>query len=749
MKKAHATHLISTGAIVAGLLGGATAAAAQSPSAPADAPPPAAKAGGSPRLEEIIVTADRKNSYSADLVQAGSFRGAHALDTPLTVAVIPQEVIKAQQATQLLDALRNTAGVSSSQVTTVVYSNVAIRGILVGTTSSYRLDGALSIINQTDLPLEDKDRVEALKGASALYYGLTSPGGVINLTMKRPTQHELFDVQFFGNNHGGVGGAADYGNSWGRFGARVNAVYESVNYGIDNTHGTRTVLAGTFDYHATDNLTFKFDSEHIFKRVNEPGIFRYVKIPAATPANPYPAFPLPPLLDPHTNFGPDWAYNRSDETNLLATADWKISSAWDLTVNAGTSNWRRDRHFNTLDILNPQATPGTYLLTVNLQPDSRIVNKSLRAELAGTFETGPFVHEILVGVSENVRNTYQSSQTSASFAQSITDPVSLPVVPYAVPNYTNTQDIDIGYYAIDRVKFHDWLQLLGGVRKTDFKENALPNSRTAAGVVIPTGVNFHFKPTTYSGGVIVKPIKWLSVYGTYIQGLEQLQGAPVTAANAGYTPPPGLSTQKEAGIKVEPRRGLLFTAAWFDIKREQAILNVLNVYGKDGKAEYKGGEASLTGELTRDLSIYASGMILSARQISGAPSANICANAACTSKVFSVTTVGRRVDNTPKYTASVALDYKLTDVLKGLSVNAAMYYLGNRALNPQNNLIVPGYTTFSLGAGYQREIAGHKTNFRIYADNVTGKRYWASTGQNLLAEGAPRTIKFSISTSLF
>src|SRR5689334_7012195 len=68
-----------------------------------------------PVLEEVVVTSDRRESFSADLVQAGSFRGARQLDTPLTVSVIPDELIRSQQAQGLHDALRNSAGVTTSQ----------------------------------------------------------------------------------------------------------------------------------------------------------------------------------------------------------------------------------------------------------------------------------------------------------------------------------------------------------------------------------------------------------------------------------------------------------------------------------------------------------------------------------------------------------------------------------------------------------------------------------------------------------
>ena len=63
----------------------ADAPTADAPAADADAAASGEKAPLT--LEEVVVTGDRKSSYSADLVQAGSFRGARQLDTPLTIAV--------------------------------------------------------------------------------------------------------------------------------------------------------------------------------------------------------------------------------------------------------------------------------------------------------------------------------------------------------------------------------------------------------------------------------------------------------------------------------------------------------------------------------------------------------------------------------------------------------------------------------------------------------------------------------------
>ena len=42
-------------------------------------------------------------------------------------------------------------------------------------------NGTLPLNNLIEMPLEDKERVEALKGSSALYYGFSAPSGIVPL----------------------------------------------------------------------------------------------------------------------------------------------------------------------------------------------------------------------------------------------------------------------------------------------------------------------------------------------------------------------------------------------------------------------------------------------------------------------------------------------------------------------------------------------------------------------------------------
>jgi len=709
---------------------------------PADAPAAAADGARSRdkdplMLEEVVVTGDRRSTYSADLVQAGSFRGARQLDTPLTIAVVPAEVLESQQARGLFDALRNTAGVTSSQTSPTVYNNLSIRGIAVDNRANYRLNGSLPIINLIDLPIEDKDRVEALKGASALYYGFTTPSGIINLTMKRPTPETYLSVEGFGSDQGTAAGHIDFGDTWGMFGARLNAVYGRVDSGIDNTAGRRALFAGAFDFKPIDGLTISLDAEYLYKNVVEPGVFRFLTPPKPTVNNLYPAIQLPPLLDPATNFGPDWAVNHARESNVLLHTNYRITQAWSATVDVGDSYLLRDRRFNTLNPTNYATGDGQ--LSIGLQ-EQHYENKNARAEIAGTFYTGPLVHEVIFGFSENVKNQFSPASVAAlcpgataTCAQNFYNPVPIPYTPLPSSFVAHTTRIkDVGYYGFDRLKVLDWLDLLGGVRYSDYTESDVTTNTNT----------FAATPLSYSYGFVLKPRPWASLYGTFIQGLETTPAAPITANNYnGEQLPATESTQREAGIKVEPRKGLLVQAAYFAINRASTYTNAQNFYVQDGRAEYKGEELSVTGEITHELSIYGSALFLQAEQVNGAPTTVVTGKGVTT---VTPTSNGRQIENVPKRQFSIAGEYRLSRLLTGLSVTAGAYYTGPRAINQLNSAFVPGYTLLDAGASYSILWGGHPLMFRLNGENITRRRYWASTGGLVLSEGPPGDVKFSV-----
>lgn len=682
---------------------------------------------GKPQLEDIVVTADR---IGTNLVQVGSFRGARQIDTPLTISVIPETLIKDQQASSLLDALRNTPGVTSSQTSPTVYDNLSIRGIPVDNRENFRLNGVLPIVNLIDLPLEDKARVEALKGASALYYGFTTPSGIINLTTKAAPNDPVFDVTVDGNDHGQVQGHLDAGDKWGPFGVRFAASGGSVDSGIDNTTGYRDFQSGRFEFAPTSKLQMSVDVEHIYKKVTEPTV---VKMATSATQIPY-------LPDPSTNPGAKYFYATAEEVNLLGHLAYSFSPSWNITLDAGQSRETRDRNFTYLNNFNPVTGNGTFALSAARGQVYR--NVSFRGELNGTFSTGPVVHEIMAGASQNRLYQYSPSPVGltgagctqiglpATCVQNYYNPVALGYLPInGNTPYNASRDTeinDVGYYAFDRMKFGgpsgDLISVLLGGRKAVYRESSKAKGRTYAA-----------NPFSYSVGLVLKPRSWISGYGTYIEGLESTPAAPLTAVNAGQTLGPSKSKQYEGGIKIQPHKGLLFTASYFDIRRELTYTTLANVYVKDGRATYRGFEASLSGQITPELSVYASALFLSAKQ----------------GQTSNPALIGNRIENTAKTTWSVFGAYKLDRFVQGLAVNAGAYYVGNRAINPQNTLFLPGYTLFDVGGSYTTKLGERPLTFRVNARNVGNKRYFASTGGNYVAFGTPEQIKFSVSLGLF
>src|SRR5262249_30853165 len=144
-------------------------------------------------------------------------------------------------------------------------------------------------------------------------------------------------------------------------------------------------------------------------------------------------------------------------------------------------------------------------------------------------------HEVLVGASQNIRDAFTVTNTNATCpgptpgsprvpcVQNIFNPVDIPPTAFPLRTGLRTRINDIGYYFFDRVDMARWVEVLGGVRKSDYTETSLDTG----------AVTFQSKPTSISYGAVVKPWHWMSIYGTYIEGLESTAGAPNTAVNYG------------------------------------------------------------------------------------------------------------------------------------------------------------------------------------------------------------------------
>lgn len=684
--------------------------------APARAGDPASSGQANPQaaesqvLETVTVSSEKAKGFRTKLVQVGAFRDQQALDVPMTVNVLPRDLLDAQAASGLFDALKNAAGVSRSQVGGGVNDNLSIRGINVDNRTSYRLNGSLPINNLTDLPLENKERVEALKGSSALYYGFTSPAGIVNLVTKRAGLAPVSMLNISGNEYGQLLGHLDLGRKFGedkQFGARVNLVGGKVSNSIDGGKGNRRLASIALDWNPTEELSFRFDYEDLYKEIPE-----QAGIALLSAVNNVIA--LPRLPDPKRLLSGTWAMNAAGSKNVLFRADYGFSSKWTATVELGRAATDRDeRNFGQL--INYNLATGAGTLSTSLTRGQQYRNSNSRLELNGRESTGPLDHELTLGYTQNKRYQNGPSAQRITQAQNLYDPLVLAAPTFSITPTLNPQDVvDKGLYVFDRIRLGSQWQLLAGIRQEDYES-------------ISSTARYTIKKNTLSGGVVYRLRPDTSVYANYIEGLEETGTAPISAANAFEVLPPSVSKQNELGIRTDVIPGMSASLAYFEIERASAYINTSNVFVLDGRANYRGVEFSVNGEVASNLSVYVSGMLMDVEIKSAA-------NAAL---------IGKTPENTAKKTLSVFAEYRPVWLLAGLAVNAGAFYTSARPVNNLNQAHIPGYTLFNLGARFSTRIAGTSSTFQVNVENAANKRYWNAAGGNLLGQGLSRMVKAS------
>ncbi|MBO9685993.1 MAG: TonB-dependent siderophore receptor [Mitsuaria chitosanitabida] len=662
-------------------------------------------------LDEVVVSGERKKTFAPETVRVGAFRDQDPLDVPLTNAVMSRELLDAQGAQGLFDALKNTAGVTRSQVSGSTYDNLSIRGIVVENRGNYRLNGSLPIVNLIDIPLENKEQVEVLKGASSMYYGMVPPSGIVNFVTKRAGPKPVTSLTTTINDHGGVKTHVDIGRRFGTddsMGLRVNAAAGKEETGIDRYKGDRNLVTLAYDWRATPWANFKVDLERYRKNVSEQA---GIQLPAAVNG----VITLPRVPDNKTNLAGDWARYDAHATNALVRGDFAVNDNWVVSLETGRAKTDRDRNFSTFQNYNKDTGAGT--LSTTVLKGQAYTNTNHRVEAIGRFDTLGLSHELTLGASYNRRESagWQSAVVTAS--QNLYAPVDVaPVSPTLKQAGYPSEIRDRGLYVFDRVAIGEQWQVLAGLRKTDYRSLATNPSA-------PTTV-FKADKVTPNFSLMWKPMKDLSVYGSVLRGLEETGTAPLSASNAGEVLAPAVSKQHELGVKARVGSVLLQTAA-FQIER--ALTTTVNgVYQVGGQSRYRGIEFSASGEIGRDFAVVASATVLDA-EITRVGTTNPLE-------------LGKTPENTPKNTLSLFGEYRVP-MVPGLALNAGVYHVGKRAVNNANQGWIDAYETLSLGARYATTVLGKPLSLQANLDNATNKDYWSTAGNNLLGVGAPRTLR--------
>jgi len=676
-----------------------------------------AGAQGATTLPTVLVTGEGAVANSMNLQQpvaSGVLGNRSQLDTPFSTTIVSGQDIANRQITTLGGVF---AGDASAVPAGATYSGrpnyLQVRGLRLDDSNGAKINGFPVVNYGVEMPYEQFERVELLKGLSGFMYGFGSPGGIVNFVTKKPPTGDQpvrsidigFSSEHIWSQHIDLGDR--FGND-NRFGYRLNATHEEGTTYNNGSLNRDSVSLG-LDARLTPDLLWTFDGMYQKRRAS--GTV-YVNTGSFTGNS------LPSALNGRTNLtSTDGSPNKSEfymmQTGLQYSInpDWKISTSYSYT--------RTKKRYEE-DYLYLLTEGGNYRESVfDWANNFGFHQAQVMAE--GKVRTGPIEHQLVFGAQRITQYTDTASNGSfggigtGNIYDDNTNVYGITPVPQTYRAIDIRQNV---LFASDTVKFNDQWSLIAGGRYTDYQQKG----RNKAGDVTSNYTkNEVFTPTL---ALMYKPLATTTVYGSYVESLEAGSIVSPIYSNANSVLSPIKSKQYEFGVKTD-QDDWSATAALFRIERGAAYVTPDNTYVQNGRVRYQGLELGGIGKVTRAWTVGANLMLLDSEY-----------------QRTSAIQEGNRVAAAPRYVVAMQTSYDIAAV-PGLSVGVDGKYIGRSNLKSNGTLPVPSYFVFNAGANYHTRVASYPVTLRLAVDNIANKRYWYAQGEDGLLIGTPRTVSLN------
>lgn len=685
-------------------------------------------------LPAVTVTGEDTSGYQAESASVGGFEAAPLLDTPASISVVNEALIKDQQARLLSEVLRNDASVGESYAPVGYYENFVVRGFSLNSASSYKINGR-TITGEQNVGLENKQQVELLKGLSGLQSGVSEPGGLVNYVTKRPADVRSVTVSTDDRGSGYL--ATDVGGWFGseqQFGLRANLAHEDLHSYVEHTNGQRDFASLAFDWNISPDALLQLDAEYQTKEQRSaPG---YQLLGGSS----LPHHASPKKLLAHQSGSKPVT---TDALNLNGNFEYRFSDQWKGSLSASRSRVVIDDYSSfawgcygsvscaSAAVPNYFSPEGDYDIYDFRSPDDTRRNDEVQATLSGHFETAGLGHELSVGTSAFRRVVDKRDAINQMIGSANINSEPADFARYDGPlndSYRRLDSRQYGLFFNDRISFNEqWQTVLGG-REVRLDEETFDSQ----GDTTRHTQRYVFLP---QAALIYKPLQNLSLYTRYSKGLSLGGEAAWFTTNAYEILAPTVSRQIEAGIKYDWQR-ISLAAALFQIRQAYQYSRPNDdgtfTFTQQGEQKNTGLELSANGWASQRLQISASVAAIRARVTdSGTPAYE-----------------GHQAINVPTLRANLYGDYALP-WFDGLALLGGVQYSASKYANRQGEVQTGAYAVFNIGSRYSTRIDGYDTVFRLTVDNLFDKRYWRDAGEYMgdgyLFQGAPLTARLSAS----
>ncbi|HSQ72591.1 MAG TPA: TonB-dependent receptor plug domain-containing protein, partial [Rubrivivax sp.] len=201
---------------------------------------------------------------------------------PMQASIFGSEQIADTGVTSLGGLTRLDASLGDAYNAEGYWSILSSRGYVLDNRSNYRRDG-LPINAETAIALDNKERLQLLKGTSGIQAGTSAPGGIVDMVVKRPNG-TVRDARIEFREPGTVLAAVDLGLRFGAdgaFGLRLNAAYERLRPQVHDADGQRSLWALAADWQPGPDTLLQAEFES--SRQTQPSVAGFSMLGDAVP----------------------------------------------------------------------------------------------------------------------------------------------------------------------------------------------------------------------------------------------------------------------------------------------------------------------------------------------------------------------------------------------------------------------------------------------------------------------------------
>lgn len=648
------------------------------------------------------------NGYVASRAMTGTKTNTPIMETPQAISVVGAEEIRDQKPVSLAEALRYAPGVGSQTFGSDVRNDwFKIRGFDAQDVGFFA-DG-LQLFSTSfatwKLYPAGLERIDILRGPSAVLYGGSGPGGLVNAISKVPSTAPSNSVEVGVNSFGNAYTTFDSTGPIMTGSGPSHELYYRLIASVKNG-GTQTAFTPDNAYFFAPSFTYQPDLDT-----------KFTLLASATKYETRPQNFLPyvgTVVDAPFGRIPTRLYASDPANDKFAREQEMVGYQFEKNLTDSLTFRQNARYAHddvTLQLLLGNGYVDGKGATASLSRFNSfahdIANQAnLDNQLEYRFNTGGIQHTALVGVD---LKHYQIDDLQA-FAFGM-PPLNLLAPSYGFDggfpstiflNRTITQK-QAAIYGQEQMKIGQLTLVVSG--RNDWVDTDLNNR---------IGSSLSRDDSRFSGrvGAIYNTAVGIAPYVSYATSYNPVIG---TNAATGQLLVPETGQQTELGVKIQPQ-GLdgYFAASVFDLKRQ----NVLTATPTTTPASL--AQSLQSGEVTsRGVELEAVANITPELKLTG----SYTNFRIFVSKDLDPTLIDRVPTNTPSEIASLWGDYTFkSGRLAGFGFGGGVRYNGRSYADNLNTLVVPSFVIADAALHY--EIASWR--FALNVTNITDKVYVAN-----------------------